>query len=229
MYTILVGADAAVVRAAIMGGLYVLALHYGRQSHALISLMVAASTMTLFAPRTLWDVGFQLSFAATLGLILLVSPMQEALESWLHQWLSDTSVKQTLSVLNDALVVTLAAQITTTPIILYTFGRLSLVSLLTNFLILPAQPGVMVWGGIATLLGLVWLPMGQVVSWVAWLFLTYTVRIVEITVRIPFAAIDIQRPSLIVIWLYYGLLLGWLAWKVGWLKSIGLVKLGNSS
>ena len=229
MYTILVGADAAVVRAAIMGGLYVLALHYGRQSHALISLMVAVSAMTLFDPRTLWDVGFQLSFAATLGLILLVSPMQEGLESWLRKWLSETGVKQALNVLNDALIVTLAAQITTTPVILYTFGRLSLVSLLTNFLILPAQPGVMVWGGIATLLGLVWLPMGQVVGWVAWLFLTYTVRVVEITAQISFTAIDIQRPSLIVICLYYGLLLGWLAWKGGWLKSIGLVKPSNSS
>jgi competence protein ComEC len=103
------------------------------------------------------------------------------------------------------------------------------VSLLTNFLVLPAQPGVMIWGGIAILLGLVWLPMGQLVGWIAWLFLTYTVRVVEITARIPFAAIDIQWPSLIVIWLYYGLLLGWLAWKAGWLKSIGLVKLGNSS
>lgn len=228
MYTILVGADAAVVRAAIMGGLYVLALHYGRQSDALISLVAAASAMTLINPRALWDVGFQLSFAATLGLILLVSPMREGLGSWLHKWLSETSVRQALNVLNDALIVTLAAQIMTTPIILYTFGRLSLVSLLTNALILLAQPGVMVCGGIATLLGLVWSPMGQVVGWIAWLFLTYTVRVVEITARIPFAAIDIQRPSSIVIWLYYGLLLGWLAWKGGWLRSIGFVEPSDS-
>ncbi|MBM3149520.1 MAG: ComEC family competence protein [Chloroflexi bacterium] len=228
VYTILVGADAAVMRAAFMGGLYVLALHYGRQSHALISLMVAATLMTLLDPRTLWDVGFQLSFAATLGLILLVSPMQEGLESWLRKGLSETKVKQALNVLNDALIVTLAAQIMTTPIILYTFGRLSLVSPVTNFLILPPQPMLMIGGGIATLLGLVWVPIGQVVGWIAWLFLTYTVRVVEITARIPFAAIDIQRPSLIVIWLYYGLLLGWLAWKGGWLNSIGFVRLGES-
>lgn len=220
MYTILVGADAAVVRAAIMGGLYVLALHYGRQTHALISLMVAASAMTLLDPQTLWDVGFQLSFAATLGLILLVPPIQEALENRLRQWLSEAGVRQALNVLNDALIVTLAAQITTTPVILYTFGRVSLVSLLTNLLILPAQPGVMIWGGIATLLGLIWLPIGQVVGWVAWLFLTYTTRVVEITAQLPFAAMEIPRPSLIVIGLYYGLLLSWLTWKEGWLKSI---------
>jgi len=219
VYTVLVGTDAAVVRAAFMGGLYVLALHYGRQSHALISLMVAATLMTLLDPRALWDVGFQLSFAATLGLILLVSPMQKGLESWLRKGLSETKVRQVVNGLNDALIVTLAAQIMTTPIILYTFSRLSLVSPLTNLLILPPQPMVMICGGIATLLGLVWVPMGQVMGWIAWLVLTYTVRVVEITARIPFAAFDIQRPSLIIIWLYYGLLLGWLAWKGGYSPS----------
>jgi len=145
VYTILVGADAAVVRAAFMGGLYVLALHYGRQVHALISLVVAASLMTLLDPRTLWDVGFQLSFAATLGLILLVPPMQECLESWLRKGLLETKVKQVVNILNDALIVTLAAQIMTTPIILFAFGWLSLVSPVTNFLILPPQTGNTIW------------------------------------------------------------------------------------
>jgi len=216
---LLAGILTAIGRAAFMGGLYVLALHYGRQSHALISLMVAATLMTLLDPRALWDVGFQLSFAATLGLILLVSPMQKGLESWLRKGLSETKVRQVVNGLNDALIVTLAAQIMTTPIILYTFSRLSLVSPLTNLLILPPQPMVMICGGIATLLGLVWVPMGQVMGWIAWLVLTYTVRVVEITARIPFAAFDIQRPSLIIIWLYYGLLLGWLAWKGGYSPS----------
>jgi competence protein ComEC len=154
--------------------------------------------------------------------------MQEGLESWLRKWRPEINIRQALNVLNDALIITLAAQIMTTPIILYTFGRLSLVSPLTNFLILPPQPMVMIWGGIATLLGLVWVPMGQVGGWIAWLFLTYTVRVVQITARISFAAIEIQRPSPIVIWLYYGLLLGWLVWKGGWLKSTRVVKPAES-
>ena len=87
---------------------------------------------------------------------------------------------------------------------------------------------VMVCGGIASLLGLVWVPIGQVVGGIAWLFLTYTARVVEATARITFAAIDIERPSLIVIWLYYGLLLDWLAWKEEWPKAIGFLKLRKS-
>jgi len=81
LYTILVGADAAVVRAAVMGGLALLAIVAGRQAYALASLALAAFLMTLWNPMLLWDVGFQLSFAATLGLVLLVRPWEEGLRA----------------------------------------------------------------------------------------------------------------------------------------------------
>ena len=104
----------------------------------------------------------------------------------------------------------IVVQITTTVIILYHFGRLSLVTLLTNFLILPAQPGVMIWGGIATLLGLVVQPLGQVVGWVAWVFLTFTIEVVRLTARVPFASAEVQMNGWMV-FAYYALL-GGLTW-----------------
>jgi competence protein ComEC len=97
---------------------------------------------------------------------------------------------------------------TTMPIIVYNFRTLSLVTLLTNLLILPAQPGVMLWGGVATIAGLTWLPLGQTLGWVAWLFLTYTVVIVELTARVPYASLDVGRVNLGLVCLYYGLLAG---------------------
>lgn len=208
IYTILVGASAAVVRAAIMGCLYVIATHYGRQTEALTSLMAAATLMTLLNPQTLWDLGFQLSFAATLGLILYTPVLQSWFERLLSRALSPGTAKQTVEVLNEALIVTLAAQITTMPIIVYHFRRLSLVTLLSNFLILPAQPGVMLCGGLATIAGLIWLPLGQVIGWIAWLFLTYTIRAVEITASVPYASFNLGHVSPSLVWLYYGLLAG---------------------
>jgi len=208
LYTILVGASAAVVRAAIMGCLYVIATHYGRQTEALTSLMAAAILMTLLNPQTLWDVGFQLSFAATLGLILYTPVLQSWFERLLSKMLSPGTAKHAVELLNEALVITLAAQITTMPLIVYHFRQLSLVTLLSNFLVLPAQPGVMLWGGLATIAGLVWLPLGQVLGWIAWLFLTYTVRAVEITASFPYASLNLGHVSPSVVWLYYGLLAG---------------------
>jgi predicted membrane metal-binding protein len=78
LYAGLAGATPSVVRAAIMGGLSVLAVQLGRQQNGLNSLAFVAAVMALFAPMILWDVGFQLSFMATLGLILYAGPLSQA-------------------------------------------------------------------------------------------------------------------------------------------------------
>lgn len=208
LYTIFVGASAAVVRAAIMGSLYIIAIHYGRQSDALNSLMAAAILMTALNPFTLWDLGFQLSFAATLGLVLYAPVVQGWFERGLRKLLSEGAAQKAIGLLNEALIVTLAVQITALPIVVYNFHTLSLVTLLTNLLILPAQPGVMLWGGVAIISGLLWLPLGQALGWVAWLFLTYTIVIVELMARVPYASVDMGRVSLGLVCLYYGLLAG---------------------
>ena len=78
VYTLLVGADAAVVRAAIMGGLSLFACQVGRRQDGLNSLAFVAAVMTVFNPYLPWDVGFQLSFMATLGLVLYAEPLSQA-------------------------------------------------------------------------------------------------------------------------------------------------------
>jgi len=80
VYTVLVGADAAVVRAAIMGGLALFATLLGRRQAGLNTLALVAAIMAAFNPQVLWNIGFQLSFAATLGLVLYADPLKEAFE-----------------------------------------------------------------------------------------------------------------------------------------------------
>ncbi len=206
LYTIFVGANAAVVRAAVMGSLCLIAVYYGRRSEALTSLAASAMLMTLLNPLLLWDLSFQLSFSATLGLILYVSALQGRLEKWLQGLLSSEGTKRVIRLLNESLIVTVAAQLTTLPLVAYHFKRLSLITLLTNLLILPAQQGVMLWGGLAAALGLIWIPLGQAVAWVAWLFLSYTIRMVELTARFSWASLDVERFGLGLLGFYYGLL-----------------------
>jgi competence protein ComEC len=208
LYTILVGADAAVVRAAIMGGISLLAIIAGRQAYALASLALAAFAMTLWNPLLLWDIGFQLSFAATLGLILLVPPFEERFESLLSRRLSKEQAKTTVRLLSEPLIVTLAAQLAVWPLTVYYFHRFSLISPLSNFLILPAQPPVMIVGGIATVAGSLHPYLGQPIAWVAWLFLAYTIRVVELTARIPFASFELGGFGAGAMWLYYAALGG---------------------
>lgn len=210
VYTIFVGASAAVLRAALMGILYLWGQYLGRATFAPVSLAAAAIGMTAINPYTLWDVGFLLSFAATVGLVLYTEPLERAFERGLARVTSAERAKKIVGLINEALIVTLAAQITTIPIILYYFGRLSIVTLITNFAILPVQSWVMIWGGIATLLGLVILPLGQAAGWVAWVFLTFTIEMVRLTARIPFASTPVKMEGWMV-WAYYALL-GGLTW-----------------
>ena len=216
VYTLLVGADAAVTRAAIMGILYVIAIHLGRQSTAVVSLFASAWLMTTLNPLTLWDVGFQLSFMATLGLILFTPAVQGWFERLLSRFLPPEQLRAAIQLLNDALIVTLAAQITTTPLVMYYFGRLSLISLLTNLLILPVQPPIMIWAGLATLAGLVWLPLGRLIAAVPWLFLAYTVAMVEWTARLPFASLEVGALGRTLALVYYTLLFGGLGLRQLW-------------
>lgn len=203
LYTILVGADASVVRAAIMGSIYLLAARLlGRPNFAYASLFLAGLLMTVINPFTLWDVGFQLSFTATLGLMLYADPFTQWTRARLLRWLDRDVVRQIMGLISESVLITLAAQVLTLPLMMAYFGQLSLISLPANVLILPAQPGVMVWGGLATLAGMVVPFVGQLLGWVAWLFLWYTTELVRLFAAAPGAAvpIDISTTGIIVIY-----------------------------
>jgi competence protein ComEC len=103
---------------------------------------------------------------------------------------------------------TLAAQLTTLPVIVYHFGRVSLSALLANPLILPVQPAVMVLGGVGVVLGAFYLPAGQIVAYLAWPFVAYTIRMVEALSRIPGDGIVLWNISLAGVIAFYVLLLG---------------------
>ncbi len=192
LYTLLVGADPSVVRAAIMGGITLFAGRWlGRTLYTYAALCLAAFVMTLLRPAALWDVGFQLSFAATLGILIYVEPLSRRVQALLGRWTGVERAGRVARLLADGLLVTLAAQLLTLPLLLYHFQQLSLVSPLVNLLILPAQPGIMIWGGLATTAGLLWLPLGRLLILPGWLFLTVTITVVEWFAGLPFAAIRV--------------------------------------
>lgn len=192
-YTVLVGADASVVRAAMMGSVYLITSRWlGRPAFAPASLLLTGVVMTAVRPFTLWDVGFQLSFMATLGLMLYADPFIAWTRRRLQEWLTRPIVERLMGVLSEAVIITLAAQLVTLPLIAGHFQQLSLISPLANALILPAQPGVMLWGGAATLLGLAAPALGQLVGWVAWLFLAYTTTLVRALAAAPGAAVSVN-------------------------------------
>jgi competence protein ComEC len=187
-YTLLVGADAAVVRAAIMGSLSLLARQLGRRNDGINALAAVAFVMAFWNPLVIWDVGFQLSFFATLGLILYAGPFSNFTSSLISK-ISKQDMSMFARIINDNVVLTFAAQLTTIPIMAYHFKRISLISFIANPFILPVQPAVMIAGGLAVFTSLVIFPLGQLIAWFAWPFAAYTIRIVEFFDRVPHASI----------------------------------------
>lgn len=218
LYTILVGAEAAVVRAALMGGLSLYACQLGRRQTGINTLAFVAAIMTLFSPYVLWDVGFQLSFAATLGLVLYADPFTGLITRHLMRILPQPWVERVAGWIGEYFLFTIAAQLMTLPIMMYYFHNLSLISLLANPVILPAQPLVMTLGGIALCLGLVWQPLGHLAGNIAWPFAAYTIRCVEGLAEIRAGWLPINNISSWVIWLYYGVLL-FISFKAGYIEK----------
>lgn len=193
-YACLIGGEASVVRAAIMGSMMVIGGMLGRATFAPASLMAATIGMTAVNPTLLWDIGFQLSFAATLGLMLYAEPLKTATLSRLMRvcrWEQENWFTQAL---NDGFLITVAAQIVTLPLIIYHFGRLSLISLLANLLVLPIQPLLMGLSGMATAAGLIALPLGKAGAWLSYPTLWWTIRVAETLAQIPGASVEVKLP-----------------------------------
>lgn len=165
-----VGPSPSVIRAAIMGCIGLVAIVYGRQQWAILSLTLAVGIMLLINFSWISDISFQLSIGATLGIILFGG-------------------KKNGSVIQDDLRVTLAAQVFTVPLILFSFHRISLVSPLTNVLIGWTIPIIMQLGFVVAILGYLFLPIGQALAWGVWLFLEYIIIVIDFTSRIPFGSI----------------------------------------
>lgn len=179
MFTLIAGAGASVVRSAIMGSILVLASREGRFYQVTNAIVFAGAIMLFFNPYLLrYDAGFQLSFLAALGLIYL-APHFNQFFSRLPNFLS----------FRTNLAATLSAQIMTLPVILWEFGRVSLIATLANVLILPAIPVTMFFGFLAGLSGFISLKIAQILILPSWMLLSYQIFIVKFLSILPFASI----------------------------------------
>ena len=208
LYAVMVGAQASVVRAAIMGGMALIGRQLGRQGAGVNSLSFTGAVMCLFNPFLIRDVGFQLSFMATLGLVLYAEPIHDKLQAWLENHFPQQTAHKIADLGSDYLLFTMAAQLTTLPLIVYHFGRFSFSSILANLLILPVQPLVMELGGVALISGMIWQPLGKALGWLIWPLPAYTNRMVSWLAAIPGGSIELGSTSQWLLVIFYLLLFG---------------------
>ena len=189
-YVLLTGASPSVVRAALMAGAMVVGRLAGSRAHAISALGLAALVMLAVAPSVLWDVGFQLSLLATAGLVWFAAAIEQRVTRW-PAWI------------REPVSLTCAAQLTTLPVILVNFARLSLIAPVGNVLVVPLVPLAMLGAALAAVGGAVAavVPLEIVrdaVAWLlggaAWLVLRAMIVVGQACAAVPFAAVNVQVP-----------------------------------
>lgn len=203
LYAVLAGLEPSIVRAALMGILVFLAQLTGRQNSSFLALFFAAFLMLMRSPSLLTDVGFQLSFLATFGLIYLrpifglIPKVKKLMEK---------------SVIAEDLTTTLTAQIMTLPILLVNFGSYSLWSIPVNAIVLWTVPILMIIGGISTIISFIFEPVGRLVLYFSIPFLLYFTKIVEVFGNFS-GEINIENLSFLVIAGYYLIIFAIISYK----------------
>lgn len=210
LYTILVGANVAVVRAAIMSSLLVIAPLFRRRVYVPASLAFVTLVMSAQNPRVLWDVGFQLSLFSVLGLALFVDPYRRGFDALLRRMMPDTIAERVGRVLNEPLIVTLAALTLTLPLTMLYFQRFSLVVLPVNILIVPVQGWLLIIGLLALLVSLVAPAVAQVLFWIDMVFVSWSISIVRAFADFAWADVTYTTTSRFVrgLWIAYSVVIG---------------------
>jgi competence protein ComEC len=199
LFVLMTGAEATVVRAAIMVLVVIAAKLFGRKYSAPRALIVAGFIMLLENPKILvFDPSFQLSFLATLALIYVVPIVEKYLEFVTEKW-----------GLRSIIATTLGTQLTVLPMLIYSVGDVSLVSLPANILILLIIPYTMLLGFIATTLAYVSGLLAVPIAFVANLFLAWIIGVAYILGNLSFASISVPNLSpWLILFIYIALVSG---------------------
>jgi len=204
LYALLTGMHPPIMRAAIMVSLFLIAELLGRQRSAITSLAFAAAIMVGISPQILWTASFQMSFAAMAGLIFIFPPIQSLGRKAVNATLGEDGVAaSTANFAVDSLSITLGAILAVWPLVAYYFGIFSLVAPLATLLALPALPLIIVTGFLAAVIGLIFLPVAQAIGWLAWLFTSYMLAVVNGFAALPVSSIEVGSANPALIWVYY--------------------------
>ncbi len=191
VFILLVGSPASAVRAGVMGALLLWAKNRGRLVLVWRPIVLAAFFMTIFDPSLLaFNIGFQLSFLAVVGIAYFNN-----FWSRMFRWIP-------IKFARELIAISMAAQITTWPIILYNFGTVSLISPIANIFIVPLLTPIM-FLGLAFALVFWNTLLAQLFLWPAWLILHFVAKLVYWFGAISWASVNLGAGGLVFVLIYY--------------------------
>jgi competence protein ComEC len=186
IFILMTGFPASAIRAGVMGTLLLYAMKNGRLANAGNAILFSAVVMLFWNPLLLrYDVGFQLSFLATLGIVYFYPIFEKYFGEKLKKY------PDIFSFVGEILFMSLSAQILVLPIILFNFQTLSLISPVTNILVLPILPITMLVGFLAIAVSFIFQPLAIFFSWAAYLPLHYEIVVINYFANLKFSALEV--------------------------------------
>lgn len=201
IFLCLTGLQPSVLRAVIMGFGALIALAMRRKVKLLGTLLIAATLLLLFNPLWIWDLGFQLSFLATLGLLVTVPPLIKKLD-WMPPAIA------------CLIAVPIAASLWTLPLQLYVFGVVPVYSIVVNIITTPLISVISISGIISALVALIWPLAGSALSWLLYYPSHLLIELVQVFSQLPGNSIAVGTISVLQLLAIYGLII--LAWLQPW-------------
>ena len=195
-FALVVGAQPSVLRATVMGLLLLIALPLDRRSHLPNALALAAIGLLLWRPGDLWEPGFQLSFAATAGIVYLAPWITGALEA--RGWPRGLAA---------AVAVSLGAQAAVTPLMAAHFNQLSLVGVVANLAVVPLAAVATTLGMGVLLAALLPGPIAGLGFESLWLVLIALRAVVAAAAALPAAMVHLPAPGVTTAIAWYGAML----------------------
>ncbi len=186
IFILMTGFPASAIRAGVMGSLLLWAMKNGRLANAQNAILCSAVVMLFWNPLLLrYDVGFQLSFLATIGIVYCYPLLENFTREKLQKF------PASMSFILEILFLSLSAQIFVLPIILFNFQKLSIISPLANILILPILPITMLLGFLTIAVSFIFHPLALFFSWLAYLPLRYEVLTINYLARLEYSSVDV--------------------------------------
>ncbi|MBW4651271.1 MAG: ComEC/Rec2 family competence protein [Kastovskya adunca ATA6-11-RM4] len=189
----LTGLQPSVARAAVMGLGALIALATQRKTKPLGSLLLAATLLLLFNPLWIWDLAFQLSFLATLGLVVTVPPLTKQLD-----WLPPA-----IAIL---IAVPLAASLWTLPLLIYVFGVVAPYSIVLNIITTPLISIISIGGIISALAAVIFPLAGSAIAWLLYFPTQLLIELVQFFSQLPGNSVAVGTISLVQLFCLYGLI-----------------------
>lgn len=213
--------EPSVVRASVMASCFLLAFFWEKEKELINILAFSALLILLFSPLSLFDVGFQLSYAATAGIILLIvnpdslfSQIVNRFKGIIKNWVVLPSL------------VSLTATLSTYPIIAYYFNQISIYTFSANLIMVPLVSLSVIIGSTTVIVALLSSTLSGLFSAFNWLCLSLTLKSVSFFSNLPYSTVKVSSPTYLFLIFFYLFILSFFAgWKNQKTKRFGFLTL----